>query len=106
MISVIPYCFIWNYTCVKQIVAWLKAQFCNESSRLIKWVQFYYKASKPKRVNLRNLTWPGDLKLLHEIEVVQNDVDKLKRSGFGSIPAGYHETCDTEKEHEWYAFST
>ena len=47
-----------------------------------------------------------DLKLLHEIEVVQNDVDKLKRSGFGSIPAGYHETCETEKEHEWYAFST
>ena len=59
MRSVIPYCFIWNYTVVQQIVAWLKAQFCNESSRLIKWVQFYYKASKPKRVNLRNLTWPA-----------------------------------------------
>ena len=49
---------------------------------------------------------PHSASVIWSIEVVKNGVDKLKRSGFGSIPAGYHETCETEKEHEWYAFST
>lgn len=79
---------LYNETDEHRIVAWLTVLICCDSFYSIK-----PKVFKPRRVQIPL----GDRG--HVCLAIQDGVEKLERCGFGSLPAGYHTTRETEKRH-------